>query len=99
MRCYDTPQGPAIFRLDAHLERLYASAEIYGIRIPFAPAQLANGVLEVVRRNGFSRCYIRPICYFGSAGLSVHPRDCPVEVAILAWPWPLTWAIRGWSRA
>ncbi|HEX8143094.1 MAG TPA: branched-chain amino acid transaminase [Pyrinomonadaceae bacterium] len=87
MRCYETVDGPAIFRLDAHLERLYASAEIYGIKIPYTREEMTAGICEVVRRNGFGSCYVRPICYYGSGSLSVHPRNCPVEVVILAWPW------------
>jgi branched-chain amino acid aminotransferase len=87
MRCYETPDGPAVFRLDAHLDRLYASAEIYGIAIPYTREELTEGVGEIVRRNGFRSCYVRPICYLGSRSLGVHPGDCPVEVVILAWPW------------
>jgi len=87
MRCYETPDGAAVFRLDAHLDRLYSSAEIYGLEIPYTPAELSKAVCEVIRRNDFDSCYIRPICYFGSGSLNVHPRDCPVEVVILAWPW------------
>ena len=87
MRCYETPDGAAVFRLDAHLDRLYSSAEIYGLEIPYTPAELSKAVCEVIRRNDFDSCYIRPICYFGSGSLNVHPRNCPVEVVILAWPW------------
>jgi branched-chain amino acid aminotransferase len=87
MRCYETVDGPAIFRLDAHLERLYSSAEIYGIKIPYTREEMAEGICEVVRRNGFGSCYVRPICYYGSGSLGVHPRACPVETVILAWPW------------
>jgi branched-chain amino acid aminotransferase len=87
MRCYETTDGPAIFRLDAHLDRLYASAEFYGIVIPYSREELTEGVCEIVQRNGFSSCYVRPICYLGSGSLGVHPGNCPVEVVILAWPW------------
>ena len=87
IRCYETAHGPALFRLDAHLERLYRSAEVYGIEIPFSQEQLAAGIRDVVRRNGFGSCYVRPICYYGSGSLGVHPRGCPVEVVVLAWPW------------
>jgi branched-chain amino acid aminotransferase len=87
MRCYETPNGPAVFRLDAHLERLCSSAEIYGLVIPYEQAELTEAVCEVIRRNDFSSCYVRPICYFGSGSLNVNPRNCPVEVVILAWPW------------
>jgi branched-chain amino acid aminotransferase len=87
MRCYETTSGPAVFRLEAHLDRLYASAEIYGIAIPFTRAELTDGICEIVARNGFRSCYVRPICYVGSGSLSVHPAGNPVEVVILAWPW------------
>ena len=87
MRCYETTNGPAIFRLDAHLDRLYASAEIYGITIPYSPEELARGISEIIRLNNFSSCYVRPICYLGSGSLGVHPGSNPVEVVILAWPW------------
>lgn len=87
MRCYETTNGSAVFRLDAHLDRLYASAEIYGITIPYTREELVNGVNEVVRLNNFRSCYVRPICYLGSGSLGVHPGDNPVVVVILAWPW------------
>jgi len=87
IRCYETEDGPAVFRLDAHLDRLYASAEIYGITIPYTREELASGIDEIVRLNNFRSCYIRPICYLGSGSLGVHPSNNPVEVVILAWPW------------
>jgi branched-chain amino acid aminotransferase len=87
IRCYETNDGPAVFRLDVHLDRLYASAEIHGITIPFTREEMINGVDEIVRLNNFRSCYVRPICYLGSGSLGVHPGDNPVEVVILAWPW------------
>src|SRR5215216_2341647 len=87
MRCYLTDHGPAVFRLDAHLDRLYSSAALYGIAIPFSMEEIEEAIRETIRRNGFGSCYVRPICYYGSSSLGVHPRHCPVEVAILTWPW------------
>jgi branched-chain amino acid aminotransferase len=87
MRCYETEDGPAVFRLDPHLDRLYASAAVYGLEVPYSKDELAEAVCETIRLNGFSSCYVRPICYHGSASLAVHPRNCPVEVVILVWPW------------
>ena len=98
MRCYETTDGPAVFRLDAHLDRLYASAEIYGIAIGYTREELTEAVCEVIRRNGFSSCYVRPICYLGSDSLGVHPGNCPVEVVILAWPWSSYLGAEGLER-
>ena len=87
IRCYETVEGPAAFRLEAHLDRLFASAAAYRMPIPYTKEELAQAVCETISRNGFTDCYVRPICYRGSSGLSVHPRSCPVEVVILVWPW------------
>ena len=87
MRCYETADGPAVFRMKAHLNRFLDSAEMYGIEIPYTLEEMEEAVCETIALNGFASCYVRPICYYGSAGLNVHPRNCPVEVAILAWPW------------
>jgi branched-chain amino acid aminotransferase len=87
IRCYETADGPAIFRLGPHLDRFYASAAAYGMTIPYGPEQLEEAICDTIRSNGFRSCYIRPICYHGSASLSVHPGNCPVELVILTWPW------------
>ncbi len=95
MRCYETADGPAVFRLESHLDRLYASAEVYGIVIPYSRDDLIAATCEVIQRNGFSSCYVRPICYFGSGSLSLHPGNCPVQVVILAWPWSAYLGVEG----
>jgi len=87
IRCYATDAGPAVFRLDAHLDRFYASASVYGLEIPYSRTELTEAIEELVRVHEFDSCYLRPLCYFGSSSLSVHPAKCPVEVVILAWPW------------
>jgi branched-chain amino acid aminotransferase len=87
MRCYETVDGPAVFCLDAHLERLYNSASVYGIEIPFTPADLTEAICACIERNEFRSCYVRPLCYYGSSTLGLHPAKCPVEVVILTWPW------------
>jgi branched-chain amino acid aminotransferase len=87
LRCYPTADGPAVFRMEAHLDRLYASAAVYRMAIPYSKEELAEAVCQTILRNQFTDCYVRPICYFGSSSLGVHPRKCPVELAVLAWPW------------
>jgi branched-chain amino acid aminotransferase len=89
IRCYATDHGPAIFRLREHLNRMYASAAVYGLAIPYTPAQMCEACCSVIRCNGFRSCYVRPICFYGSATLGLVPDPCPVQVAVLAWPWGL----------
>src|SRR6266508_3351748 len=86
MRSYPTEDGPAIFRLDAHLERLFASAALYELEIPYTQAALAEACLEVVRANKLEASYLRPIAFFDAATLSVWTKECPVTVAIAAFP-------------
>jgi branched-chain amino acid aminotransferase len=86
MRSYDTPEGPAIFRLDAHMHRLKASAEHYEINIPYSVEALCEASLEVIRANGLENAYLRPIAFFDSYSFSVWPKDCPVTTAIIAVP-------------
>lgn len=87
IRCYDTPYGPTVFRLREHMQRFFASGTPYGMELPYRLEQLEDAVCAVVRENGFRDCYIRPLAFRGSASLRLNPKGCPVEVAILAWPW------------
>jgi branched-chain amino acid aminotransferase len=86
MRSYDTADGVAIFRLDAHMRRFAASAEFYEIALPYSFDQLCAASLDVIRSNGLDNAYIRPIAFFDSRSFSVWPKDCPVSVAIIAVP-------------
>ena len=86
MRSYDTPEGPAIFRLDAHMRRLAASAEAYEITLPYSYETLCAASLEVIRANKLGNAYLRPLAFFDSHSFSVWPKDCPVSVAIIAVP-------------
>jgi branched-chain amino acid aminotransferase len=86
-RCYATPRGSACFRLDAHMRRLYDSARIYRMELPYAVGPLTDAVLETIRANEAKACYIRPIAYRGYHALGVNPFPCPVDVAILTWEW------------
>jgi len=86
IRSYPTADGPAVFRLDAHLERFYASAALYDLEIPYSRDALYAATLEVIRANRLESAYVRPIAFFDAATLSVWTRECPVTVAIAAFP-------------
>ena len=86
MKSYPTADGPAIFRLDAHLERFYKSAELYDLEIPYAQHTIAEASLEVVRANKLEASYLRPVAFFDAGTLSVWTKECPVTVAIAAVP-------------
>jgi branched-chain amino acid aminotransferase len=87
IRCYKTPRGPAVFRLDAHTERLFNSAKIYWMEVPFPPDQVEAAILETIRANHLEACYIRPVVYRGAGQLGVNPLASPVELAIMVWDW------------
>jgi branched-chain amino acid aminotransferase len=86
MRSYDTPDGPAIFRLDAHMRRFLDSAGFYEITLGYSFDQLCAASLEVVRANKLENAYLRPLAFFDSHTFSVWPKDCPVSVAIIGVP-------------
>ncbi|MFB6297917.1 MAG: branched-chain amino acid transaminase [Salinirussus sp.] len=87
VRCYDTAEGPAIFRWEDHLDRLYDSAKPYDLEIPFEPAELTEATVELIRREGLASCYIRPVAFYGYGMLGLDPSDCPERVAVAVWPW------------
>jgi branched-chain amino acid aminotransferase len=87
IRCYKTKKGSAIFRLKEHTERLFNSAKIYRMVIPFTQDEINTACLEIIRRNNCEEAYIRPVVYRGYGPLGVNPVNCPVEVAILTWKW------------
>ncbi len=86
MKSYPTPDGPAIFRLDAHLERFFKSAELYDLTIPYSQTALADASLEVVRVNNLDASYLRPVAFCDAGTLSVWTQECPISVAIAAVP-------------
>ena len=87
VRAYKTVEGTAIFRLKDHTERLFNSAHIYMMKIPYGRETLVEAQKEVVRVNGHESCYIRPIAFYGSEKMGVSPIGATVHVAIAAWPW------------
>jgi branched-chain amino acid aminotransferase len=86
-RCYDTERGPAIFRHDEHLDRLERSAKLYYMDMPFSREQLREATHELIARNGFRSCYIRPLVYRGHGPMGLNPLDNPVEAMIAVWEW------------
>ena len=86
-RCYDTQRGPAIFRHDDHLDRLERSAKLYYMDMPFSREQLREATHELIARNGFRSCYIRPLVYRGHGPMGLNPLDNPVEAIIACWEW------------
>ena len=87
IRCYDTPAGPAVFRLTDHMARLHRSAQLIYMDIPYSVEDLVQATHDVVNANGLPESYIRPIAFYGYGTLGVPPRDNPVYVAIMSWPW------------
>ncbi len=87
VRAYETDRGPALFRWDEHLDRLYESAQPLGHEIEHDPAELTEATVELIRRQGFDSCYIRPLVYYGYNSLGVSPGETPTKTMIAAWPW------------
>jgi len=87
VRCYDTEQGPAIFRWEEHLDRFYNSAKPYDMELPHTREELTEATLELIRRQDLESCYIRPVAFYGYHMLGLNPSECPVEVAVACWPW------------
>jgi branched-chain amino acid aminotransferase len=87
IRCYDTEIGPAVFRHKDHIDRLYKSAELYYMPIPYTPEQIRQATLELIGKNGMRSCYIRPIAYRGYGTMGLFPLDAPVDVTIAVWEW------------
>jgi branched-chain amino acid aminotransferase len=87
IRAYATERGPAIFRHRDHLARLFKSAELYYMPIPFTLEELRQASHDLIAANGLTECYIRPIAFRGYGQMGLYPLDCPVEVAIAVWPW------------
>jgi len=87
IRCYETPKGPAVFRLDEHLQRLHNSAKLLYMQIPFRVEELKAACNELIGTNVLPECYIRPIAFYGYGELGVAARGNPVEVVIMSWPW------------
>ncbi len=87
VRAYETEQGPAIFRLHAHTDRLFDSAKILGMDIPFDKQTLLDAQAAVVRENGLKSAYLRPMCFYGSEGMGIRADNLKVHTIVAAWEW------------
>jgi branched-chain amino acid aminotransferase len=87
IRCYETPQGPAVFRLRDHMRRLHESARLLYMDIPYTEDELREATHDLVRTNGLASCYLRPIAFYGYGELGVSTAGNPVDTVIMSWPW------------
>ncbi len=87
VRAYETERGTAVFRHQDHIDRLFKSAQMYFMDVPYSKEQIREATLELIARNGFKSCYIRPVVYRGAGPMGLYPLDCPVDVFIAVWEW------------
>jgi branched-chain amino acid aminotransferase len=87
IRCYETDDGPAVFRHREHLERLANSAELVYMQLPYEPEEIRAATHELIRRNGLSSCYIRPIAFRGYGEMGLYAQTAPIDVVVAVWPW------------
>lgn len=87
LRCYKTPKGSAIYRLKDHTRRLFNSAKIYRMAVPFTEDQVNEACVEIIRKNKLEEAYLRPLIFRGYDSLGVNPANCPIEVVVGSWYW------------
>ena len=87
IRCYRTIKGSAIFRLDEHVDRLFASSHIFNIEIPYSKDDIRQAIIKTVKINKLRECYIRPLVYIGYGAMGLYPKGNPISVAVAVWPW------------
>lgn len=89
IRCYNTPKGPMIFRLPEHVDRLFKSAKMYSMKIPYSKKQISDAIIKTVKASKLKECYIRPIAFYGHGVMGLTPTPNKIEVAIACWEWNL----------
>ena len=87
IKCYQTENGPALFRLEDHIQRMFTSTKIYQINMPYTQEEIVQACIDIVKANGIENGYIRPVTFYGYDSLGVHPKDCPVMFSIGAFDW------------
>ena len=89
IRCYNTPNGSAIFRLPEHVDRFFNSAKLYGMKIRYSKKQISNAIIKTVKTSGLEECYIRPLAYYGYGTMGLTPTLNKVDVSIACWKWKM----------
>jgi len=87
IRCYKTAKGPAVFRLREHVERLFQSARLYYMDVPYSVEEVMQAIKDTIKANRIDACYIRPIVFRGYGEMGLNPLNAPVDVAVAVWPW------------
>lgn len=87
IRCYKTDAGSAVFRLQEHVNRLFESAHICQMEMPFTREAVVEAILETIRVNKIDACYIRPLAYLSYGAMGIFPKENPVQISIAVWPW------------
>lgn len=87
IRCYKTHAGSAIFRLDEHIDRLFASAKLYSMKMPYSKTEISDAIIKTVNASGLKECYIRPLAYYGYGAMGLTPTQNNVDVSIACWEW------------
>jgi branched-chain amino acid aminotransferase len=98
IRCYNTPKGSMIFRLPEHVERLFKSAKMYSMKLPYSKNETSKAIIETVRASKLKECYIRPIAYYGYGVLGLTPTPNKIDLAIACWEWKLGESSAGKTR-
>lgn len=89
IRCYNTPQGSAVFRLPEHVDRLFRSAKLYSMKMQYSKKQITDAIIKTVQANKLKECYIRPLAYYGYGTMGLTPSVNKVDVSISCWEWKL----------
>ena len=89
IRCYDTPDGSAIFRLPEHVDRFFNSAKMYSMKMPYSKKKITDAIVNTVKANKLKQCYIRPLAYYGYGTMGLTPTNNKVDVSISCWEWKM----------
>ena len=89
IRCYDTPEGSAIFRLPEHVDRFFNSAKMYSMKMPYSKKKISDAIVNTVKSSKLKQCYIRPLAYYGYGTMGLTPTNNKVDVSISCWEWKM----------